>query len=76
MKEILKSASKLVFLMTSCTICLLFSIQVILNRAEITEDTFKTLAGYAFIYYFTRDKGEKTTVFREVKNDKFPNPIE
>lgn len=61
MKQILRSASKIVFLLFATTICATFTLQVVLGTAKLDEGTFKEAALVALTYYFTRDKGESAS---------------
>lgn len=74
MKQILRSASKIVFLMFAMTICAVFAFEVALNREKLDAGTFKEAALVALTYYFTRDKGD--TPARKEKVEEIPNPIE
>lgn len=75
MKELLRSASKLVFLMFATTICAVFAFQVAVGKAKLEEATFKEAALVALTYYFTRDKGEKPSPASK-EGQKDINPIE
>lgn len=55
MKQVFSSASKLVFLMLSFTVCVGFM------RGLLSSGDFMSLVGMAFVYYFTRAKKEKET---------------
>ena len=52
---IFNSASKTVFFMVAITACIGFIAHV------LSENNFMILAGGAFTYYFTRDKGVQPT---------------
>lgn len=53
--SVFNSASRIVFIVVAITVCATFA------GGILTEDTFKMLAGFAFTYYFTRDRGNTTS---------------
>lgn len=52
--EILKSASKIVFIALMLTACVTFAYEVFTNKATLEAKDFMVLAGGAGVYYFTR----------------------
>ncbi len=53
--RLLSSASKLVFILIALAACIGFF------TGNLGENNFMILAGGAFTYYFTRDKGNDST---------------
>lgn len=53
--KIFNSASRVVFLLVAATVCVGFALGV------LSENNFMILAGGAFTYYFTRDKGNSSS---------------
>lgn len=53
-----KSASKLVFIGITVTLCAAFLFEVFKGSVTLDPKDFLGLAGMAFAFYFTRDKGE------------------
>ena len=58
MKCIWKSASKIVFVSIAFTVCIAFLYSVVMHYTTIEVKDFMFLAGMAFAFYFTRDKGD------------------
>jgi hypothetical protein len=52
--EILKSASRIVFLMLALTACTVFSYSVVTGKTMMETKDFMVLASAAFAYYFTK----------------------
>lgn len=72
--DILSSASKLVFLGVATTVCLVFIYEVVKGIAVLESKEFMFLAGSAFTYYFTRDKGELIPNTTSVTTTKIETP--
>lgn len=53
MNEIIKSASKIVFLMVAGTMCVAILYEVIAGKIILEPKDFMTLAGAAFAFYFS-----------------------
>jgi len=50
-----KSASKIVFLALTFTVCVAFLYEVYVGRVTLDSDQFLTIASPAFTYYFLRN---------------------
>lgn len=56
--EIIKSASKLVFLLLALTACLTYAYGIVTGKTQMDTKDFMVLAGMAFGYYFA-SKGDQ-----------------
>lgn len=62
MNNILTSASKIVFIMLACTMCIAFLFLIMVGRITLDAKDFVMLVSMAFTFYFA-NKGDSSAPF-------------
>lgn len=61
MRNILGSASKIVFLAITATLCLTFTFEIFVGKVTLEAKDFMLLAGMAFSFYFASKPTDPAT---------------
>lgn len=67
MSELLKSASKIVFIALAATLCLAFLFEVFTRQIVLDADKFVQLTSMAFVFYFASKPSDPTNGSGSVK---------